>query len=176
MTNCATPARTASSVSAPRDRGRRRSQRRSSLALWTRRRRRGQRDGRSPIHRTRGIGRTLGDKQTRSRDVKLHGVVRSRSVCRRSRASCRRAIQSMFTTVQAAEVGVPRKVLSCLVASGPIERRAQGVYRTAGAPAADYEVDAISIRWLALGGARTTSANTAPASRASTIPSWGTSI
>lgn len=54
----------------------------------------------------------------------------------------------MFTTVQAAEVGVPRKVLSCLVASGPIERRAQGVYRTAGAPAADYEVDAIRIRKL----------------------------
>lgn len=63
----------------------------------------------------------------------------------------------MFTTAQAAEVGVSRKVLSGLVASGAIERLAQGVYRIAGALAADDPaIDTIRVHWLALGGAART--------------------
>lgn len=58
----------------------------------------------------------------------------------------------MITTAQAVDAGVPRKVLSGLVASGAIERLAQGVYRMAGAPAAEHEVDVVRVRWLALGG------------------------
>lgn len=58
----------------------------------------------------------------------------------------------MFTTAQAAEVGVSRKVLSGLVASGAIERLTQGVYRMAGAPPAAHEVDLARIHWLALDG------------------------
>lgn len=39
-----------------------------------------------------------------------------------------------------------------LVVSGAIERLAQGVYRMAGAPAAEHDVDATRVHWLALGG------------------------
>lgn len=56
----------------------------------------------------------------------------------------------MFTTAQAAEVGVSRKVLSGLAASGAIERLAHGVYRMAGAPPAEHEIDVVRIHWLAL--------------------------
>jgi predicted transcriptional regulator of viral defense system len=59
----------------------------------------------------------------------------------------------MFTTAQAAEAGVSRKALSSLAASGAIERLAQGVYRMAGVPPAEHEIDAIRVHWLALGGA-----------------------
>lgn len=58
----------------------------------------------------------------------------------------------MFTTAQAAEIGVPRKVLSGLAASGAIQRLAQGVYRVAGAPPAEHHIDTIRISWLALDG------------------------
>lgn len=58
----------------------------------------------------------------------------------------------MFTTAQAADADVPRKVLSGLAAAGAIERLAQGVYRMAGAPPAEHQVDAIRIHWLAVGG------------------------
>ena len=58
----------------------------------------------------------------------------------------------MFTTAQASESGVPRKVLSNLAASGAIERLAQGVYRMAGAPSSEHEIDAIRVHWLAVGG------------------------
>lgn len=58
----------------------------------------------------------------------------------------------MITTAQAMAAGVPRKVLSGLVASGAIERLAQGVYRMAGAPAAEHKVDGTRVHWLALGG------------------------
>lgn len=53
----------------------------------------------------------------------------------------------MFATVQAVNAGVPRKVLSGLVVSGVIERSAQGVYRMAGASAAEHDVDAIRVHW-----------------------------
>lgn len=59
----------------------------------------------------------------------------------------------MFTTAQAADVGIARKTLSGLAKARAIERVAQGVYRMAGAPAADVELDTIRIHWLALGGA-----------------------
>ena len=58
----------------------------------------------------------------------------------------------MFTTRQAAEAGVARKVLSSLEASGAIERLAQGVYRMAGAPPAEHDIDVIRVHWLALRG------------------------
>lgn len=58
----------------------------------------------------------------------------------------------MVTTAQAAEVGVSRKTLSNLAASGALERLAQGVYRMAGTPAAMLEIDTIRVHWLALGG------------------------
>lgn len=58
----------------------------------------------------------------------------------------------MVTTAQAAEVGVSRKTLSSLTASGALERLAQGVYRMAGTPAAMLEIDTIRVHWLALGG------------------------
>lgn len=57
----------------------------------------------------------------------------------------------LITTVQAARVGVSRKQLSRMAASGALERVAQGVYRAVGAPAQDDE--AIYATWLALGGA-----------------------
>lgn len=58
----------------------------------------------------------------------------------------------MFTTAQAAEVGVPRKLLSSLSASGAIERLAQGVYRMAGVPPAEHQIESIRPHWLAVGG------------------------
>lgn len=58
----------------------------------------------------------------------------------------------MVTTAQAADVGVSRKTISSLTASGALERLAQGVYRMAGAPEAMLEIDTIRIHWLALGG------------------------
>lgn len=58
----------------------------------------------------------------------------------------------MFTTAQAAEVGVPRKLLSSLSASGAIERLAQGVYRMAGVPPAEHHIESIRAHWLAVGG------------------------
>lgn len=57
----------------------------------------------------------------------------------------------MFTTAQAARVGVSRKTLSGLTSSGAIHRVAQGVYRMAGAPEPEHEF--IYAPWLALGGA-----------------------
>lgn len=59
----------------------------------------------------------------------------------------------MFTTAQATAAGVARKSLSGLANAGAIERVAQGVYRMAGSPAAEIELDTIRIHWLALGGA-----------------------
>lgn len=59
----------------------------------------------------------------------------------------------MFTTAQATAAGVTRKSLSGLANAGAIERVAQGVYRMAGSPAAEIELDRIRIHWLALGGA-----------------------
>lgn len=59
----------------------------------------------------------------------------------------------MFTTAQATAAGVARKSLSGLANAGAIERVAQGVYRIAGAAAAEIELDTIRIHWLALGGA-----------------------
>lgn len=59
----------------------------------------------------------------------------------------------MFTTAQAAEGGIARKTLSGLANAGSIERVAQGVYRMAGVPAAEVELDTIRVHWLALGGA-----------------------
>lgn len=58
----------------------------------------------------------------------------------------------MFTTAQAAEIGIARKTLSGLAMSGAIERLAQGVYRMAGAPEAVLEIDTVRVHWLALGG------------------------
>ncbi|MDT0201726.1 type IV toxin-antitoxin system AbiEi family antitoxin domain-containing protein [Nocardioides sp. AE5] len=57
----------------------------------------------------------------------------------------------MFTTAQAEAVGVSRKQLVRMTASGVLERLAQGVYRMAGAPPQDHEN--IYATWLALGGA-----------------------
>lgn len=59
----------------------------------------------------------------------------------------------MFTTMEASNAGVSRNVLSGLAESGVIERLAQGVYKMAGAPHAEDDLDAIRVRWLALGGA-----------------------
>lgn len=57
----------------------------------------------------------------------------------------------MFTTAQAHDVGISRKTLSGLAASGGILRVGQGVYRMAGAP--EPELEHLYIPWLALGGA-----------------------
>lgn len=57
----------------------------------------------------------------------------------------------MFTTAQAHEVGISRKTLTGLAASGGILRVGQGVYRMAGAP--EPELEYLYIPWLALGGA-----------------------
>ena len=57
----------------------------------------------------------------------------------------------MFTTAQADEIGVSRKTLSGLAASGGILRIGQGVYRMAGAP--EPELEYLYVPWLALGGA-----------------------
>lgn len=57
----------------------------------------------------------------------------------------------MFTTAQAEAVGVSRKQLVRMTASGVLERLAQGVYRMAGTPPQDHEN--IYATWLALGGA-----------------------
>ncbi|MGY1552885.1 type IV toxin-antitoxin system AbiEi family antitoxin domain-containing protein [Microbacterium sp. A588] len=59
----------------------------------------------------------------------------------------------MFTAAQASNAGVSRKVLSGLAAAGAIDRLAQGVYRMAGAPVAEIEIDVVRISWLAVGGA-----------------------
>lgn len=65
----------------------------------------------------------------------------------------------MFTTAQATAAGIARKSLSGLANAGAIERVAQGVYRMAGSPAAEIELDTIRIHWLALGGAMRPSAD-----------------
>lgn len=57
----------------------------------------------------------------------------------------------LFTTAQAAAVGVTRNQLVRLASSGVIERVLQGVYRMAGAPKQAHEP--IYATWLALGGA-----------------------
>ncbi|MEZ3160624.1 type IV toxin-antitoxin system AbiEi family antitoxin domain-containing protein [Microbacterium sp. BWT-B31] len=63
----------------------------------------------------------------------------------------------MFTTQQAGGAGVPRAALSRFASAGAVERMAQGVYRMAGAPAADdLAIDTIRVNWLALGGAART--------------------
>jgi predicted transcriptional regulator of viral defense system len=59
----------------------------------------------------------------------------------------------LFTTAQAAAVGVSRKQLSRMATAGAIERVAHGVYRAGGAPAQEHEP--IYATWLALGGATT---------------------
>lgn len=66
----------------------------------------------------------------------------------------------MFTTAQAEAIGVSRKQLVRMTATGVLERLAQGVYRMAGAPPQDHEN--IYATWLALGGAtsRSTAAGT----------------
>lgn len=64
----------------------------------------------------------------------------------------------LFTTAQAAIVGVARKQLSRMAAAGAIERVAHGVYRMAGAPSAQHET--IYATWLALGGATVPRADT----------------
>jgi predicted transcriptional regulator of viral defense system len=58
----------------------------------------------------------------------------------------------MFTTRQAASVGVDRSRLSRLAASGALNREAQGVYRMAGVPTS--ENSPTYVMWLALGGER----------------------
>src|SRR3546814_12521009 len=57
----------------------------------------------------------------------------------------------MFTTAQAEAVGVSRKQLVRMTASGVLERLAQGVYRMAGTPPQDHE--SVYATWLALAGA-----------------------
>ncbi len=59
----------------------------------------------------------------------------------------------MFTTTQAEAVGVSRKQLVRMTASGVLERLTQGVYRMTGTPPQDHEN--IYATWLALGGATT---------------------
>ncbi|WP_188551995.1 type IV toxin-antitoxin system AbiEi family antitoxin domain-containing protein [Sediminivirga luteola] len=56
----------------------------------------------------------------------------------------------MFTTAQAASVGVERMQLSRLASAGAIERMAKGIYRMAGAPSDSR--DDLRVAWLALGG------------------------
>jgi predicted transcriptional regulator of viral defense system len=57
----------------------------------------------------------------------------------------------LITTAQAEQVGVSRKVMSRLAATGSVARVAHGVYRMAGAPELEHEE--IFATWLALGGA-----------------------
>ncbi|NQX29671.1 type IV toxin-antitoxin system AbiEi family antitoxin domain-containing protein [Microbacteriaceae bacterium VKM Ac-2854] len=57
----------------------------------------------------------------------------------------------LITTAQAEQVGVSRKVMSRLAATGSVSRVAHGVYRMAGAPELEHED--IFATWLALGGA-----------------------
>ena len=57
----------------------------------------------------------------------------------------------MFTTAQAKVVGVSRKQLVRMTASGVLERLTQGVYRMTGTPPQDNE--SVYATWLALGGA-----------------------
>jgi predicted transcriptional regulator of viral defense system len=57
----------------------------------------------------------------------------------------------MFTTAQAHKIGISRKTLSGLAASGGILRVGHGVYRMAGAP--ETELEYLYVPWLALGGA-----------------------
>jgi len=78
----------------------------------------------------------------------------------------------MVTTAQAAEVGVSRKTLSNLAASGALERVAQGVYRMAGAPTGMLEVDTIRIHWLALGGTASVIASGKSAAALHEIGDW----
>lgn len=59
----------------------------------------------------------------------------------------------MFTTSQAAMSGIGRNTLSALHSSGAIERVAQGVYRMAGTPEGELEINRLRIDWLAVGGA-----------------------
>lgn len=56
----------------------------------------------------------------------------------------------MFTSPQAAEIGVSPHQLSRLVKAGAIERLAQGVYRMAGSPAGEHE--GVQVAWMALRG------------------------
>lgn len=65
----------------------------------------------------------------------------------------------MFTSSQAADIGVSPHQLSRLVRSGALERPAQGVYRMAGAP--PTEDDLLRACWLALGGYKKTSTGVA---------------
>lgn len=58
----------------------------------------------------------------------------------------------MITTAQAVEVGLSRKLLAALASGGAIERLVQGVYRMAGVPPAEHELDVVRIHWLAVGG------------------------
>lgn len=78
----------------------------------------------------------------------------------------------MFTTAQAAEIGIARKTLSGLVTSGAIERLAQGVYRMAGAPEAVLEIDTIRVHWLALGGTASVVAAGTSAAALHNIGDW----
>lgn len=64
----------------------------------------------------------------------------------------------LFTTAQAATVGVARKQLSRMAAAGAIERVAHGVYRMAGVPSVEHET--IYATWLALGGVTAPRADT----------------
>lgn len=57
----------------------------------------------------------------------------------------------LITTAQAEQVGVSRKVMSRLAATGSVARVAHGVYRMAGAPILEHED--VFATWLALGGA-----------------------
>src|SRR3546814_9884090 len=75
----------------------------------------------------------------------------------------------MFTTAQAEAVGVSRKQLVRMTASGVLERLAQGVYRMAGTPPQDHE--SVYATWLALGGATSQPTETgAPALAAAGVP------
>ena len=74
----------------------------------------------------------------------------------------------LFTTAQAASVGVSRKQLVRMAASGVTERIAHGVYRMTGAPPLPHEE--IFATWLALGGA----ANSRTASGTAALVAGGT--
>ncbi len=73
------------------------------------------------------------------------------AIARLGSVACER--WGMFTTAQAAQLGISRKTVSALAASGSVERVARGVYRMAGVPTPDLELDRIRIDWLAVGGA-----------------------
>lgn len=57
----------------------------------------------------------------------------------------------MITTAQATAIGISRKTMSDLTASGVLIRVARGVYRVVGAP--EHEQEQMRATWLALGGA-----------------------